>query len=36
MDVEIVADKEHEFKVELPKRTAPVQKNPFDDVEEKK
>ena len=36
MDVEIVADKENEFKVELPKRTAPVQKNPFDDVEEKK
>jgi hypothetical protein len=36
MDVEIVADKENDFKVELPKRTAPVQKNPFDDVEEKK
>ena len=36
MDVEIVADKENEFKVELPKRTAPVQPNPFDDVEEKK
>jgi hypothetical protein len=36
MDAEIVADKENEFKVELPKRTARVQKNPFDDVEEKK
>jgi len=35
MDVEIVADKENDFKVELPMRTAPAQVNPFDDVEEK-
>ena len=35
MDVEIVADKENDFKVELPMRTAPAQANPFDDVEEK-
>ncbi len=36
MEVDIVAEKENEFEVKLPKRTAPVQKNPFDDVEEKK
>ena len=34
MDVEIVADKPNEFEVKLPRRTAPVQKNPFDDAEE--
>jgi len=34
MDVEVVADKENDFKVELPKRTAPAPKNPFDDDEE--
>ncbi len=36
MDVEIVADKANEFEVKLPKRTAPVQKNPFDDEEDEK
>lgn len=31
MEVEVLADKENEFEVKLPKRTAPVAKNPFDD-----
>lgn len=35
MDVEVVADKENEFKVELPKRTKPAPKNPFDDEDDK-
>lgn len=34
MEVEIVADKEHEFEVKLPIRAAPVQPNPFDDDSE--
>ncbi|MBL8816692.1 MAG: hypothetical protein JNL58_11730 [Planctomyces sp.] len=36
MNVDIVADKDNEFEVKLPKRTAPAQKNPFDDPEEEK
>ena len=34
MEVEIVAGKANEFELKLPKRTAPAQKNPFDDTEE--
>lgn len=33
MEVEIKADTENEFEIKLPKRTAPAQKNPFDDAE---
>jgi hypothetical protein len=36
MDVEIIADKDNEFEIKLPKRTGPVTQNPFDDVEEEK
>lgn len=34
MEVEIKKDNKNEFEIALPKRTAPVPKNPFDDEEE--
>lgn len=34
MDVEVKEGEENEFEISLPKRTAPVQKSPFDDEEE--
>jgi hypothetical protein len=34
MEVEIQAEGKNEFEIKLPKRVAPAQPNPFDDVEE--
>lgn len=36
MEVEILADKDNEFEVKLPKRTTPQRANPFDDAEDDK